>query len=213
MRIGELSRRTGVPVPTIKYYVREGLLPAGRLTSPNQATYDESHERRLRLIRAMLDVGGLKVAAIADVLAAVDDPGRSVHKVLGVASELLVQRFPPAGLDPELGEARERVVALIADRGWRVDPDCAAVDSLATALATLERLGQGDFAEVLDDYAAVAEQIARADLRYAAAKQGREALVEGVIVGTVVGDAMLDALRHLAQVDRSARVYGGGVGE
>lgn len=29
MRIGELSRRTGVPVPTIKYYVREGLLPPG----------------------------------------------------------------------------------------------------------------------------------------------------------------------------------------
>ena len=65
MRIGELSRRTGVPVPTIKYYVREGLLPAGQLTSPNQASYDDAHERRLRLIRALLDVGGLKVAAIA----------------------------------------------------------------------------------------------------------------------------------------------------
>jgi DNA-binding transcriptional MerR regulator len=37
MRIGELSKVTGVPVPTIKYYLREGLLPAGELSSPNQA--------------------------------------------------------------------------------------------------------------------------------------------------------------------------------
>src|SRR2546430_1153453 len=29
MRMGELSRRSGVSVPTIKYYLREGLLPAG----------------------------------------------------------------------------------------------------------------------------------------------------------------------------------------
>ena len=35
MRIAELSQTTGVPVPTIKYYLREGLLPSGELTSPN----------------------------------------------------------------------------------------------------------------------------------------------------------------------------------
>ncbi|MGB8946164.1 MAG: MerR family transcriptional regulator, partial [Streptomyces sp.] len=87
MRIGELSRRTGVPVPTIKYYVREGLLPPGELSSPNQAHYGETHERRLRLIRALLEVGGLKVSAIAEVLGAVDDPGRPLHKVLGAAAD------------------------------------------------------------------------------------------------------------------------------
>ena len=41
MRIGELSRATEVPVPTIKYYLREGLLPHGELSSPNQASYGE----------------------------------------------------------------------------------------------------------------------------------------------------------------------------
>ncbi|MFC9487519.1 MerR family transcriptional regulator, partial [Streptomyces hydrogenans] len=83
MRIGELSRRTGVSVPTIKFYVREGLLPAGRLTSPNQAAYDETHVRRLRLIRALMDVGGLSVAAVREVITAVDDPERPVHALLG----------------------------------------------------------------------------------------------------------------------------------
>ena len=39
MRISELSARTGVPVATIKYYLREGLLPEGERTAPTQATY------------------------------------------------------------------------------------------------------------------------------------------------------------------------------
>ena len=37
MRVAELSRRTDVSVASIKYYLREGLLPAGERTGPNQA--------------------------------------------------------------------------------------------------------------------------------------------------------------------------------
>ena len=41
MRISELSAQTGVPVPTIKYYLREGLLPEGERSAPTQAAYGE----------------------------------------------------------------------------------------------------------------------------------------------------------------------------
>ena len=41
--MGELSRRSGVPIPTIKFYLREGLLPPGVATAANQADYDEEH--------------------------------------------------------------------------------------------------------------------------------------------------------------------------
>ena len=64
VRMAELSERSGVPIPTIRYYIREGLLPAGRLTSPNQADYDDSHVRRLGLIRAMVEVGEIPIAAV-----------------------------------------------------------------------------------------------------------------------------------------------------
>ncbi|GMA88788.1 hypothetical protein GCM10025868_40380 [Angustibacter aerolatus] len=47
-----------MPVATVKYYLREGLLPPGTPTSRTQAQYDEEHVRRLRLVRALLDVGG-----------------------------------------------------------------------------------------------------------------------------------------------------------
>ncbi|MEV8587305.1 MerR family transcriptional regulator [Streptomyces sp. NPDC051180] len=207
MRIGELSRRTGVSVPTIKFYVREGLLPAGELTSPNQASYGETHVRRLRLIRALLDVGGLSVAGIRDVIEAVDDRERPVHKVLGTAAIRLVPRYerePGAGIE----KARERVAELVAARGWRVHSGGGAAEALATALATLEEIGHGSFAEYLEVYADAAENVARADLEYVAHHVAREELVESTVVGTVLGDAVFSALRRLAHVDASDRAFG-----
>lgn len=142
MRISELSRSTGVPVPTIKYYVREGLLPPGELTSRNQANYDETHERRLRLIRALLDVGGLKVAAIAEVLGAVDDPARPVHKVLGAAADHL-GTAQSGDDDAESAAAGAAVAELIARRGWRAHGSDPAAGDLARALAAMDRVGHG----------------------------------------------------------------------
>ncbi|WP_328909176.1 MerR family transcriptional regulator [Streptomyces sp. NBC_00234] len=209
MRIGELSRKSGVPVPTIKFYVREGLLPAGQLTSPNQASYDSGHERRLKLIRALLDVGGLSLSAIGDVLRSVDDPGQPVHNVLGVAAKrIALLEGGEAG--PELEDAREEVAELLERRGWKVDATSPAGESLAAVLAALRRVGHGGFVELLDDYAAAAEPVARADLDYVGRRVAREDLVESVVVGTVLGEAMFSALRRLAHVDASARAYGEG---
>ncbi|WUT01154.1 MerR family transcriptional regulator [Streptomyces sp. NBC_00708] len=206
MRIGELSRRSGVPVPTIKFYVREGLLPAGRLTSPNQASYDDGHERRLRLIRALLDVGGLPLAAIGDVLRVMEDPAQPVHEVLGVAAK----RLSPSSGDesgPELGAAREEVADLLKRMGWRAGPASPGGESLAGVLVALRRAGHGAFIDLLDDYAAVAEQVALIDLDYVSRRVAREDMVESVVVGTVLGEAMFGALRRLAHTEASARAY------
>ncbi|MFC8125046.1 MerR family transcriptional regulator [Streptomyces sp. NPDC057302] len=207
MRIGELSRRTGVPVPTIKYYVREGLLPPGELSSPNQAHYGEPHERRLRLIRALLDVGGLKVAAIAEVLAAVDDPARPLHKVLGAAADRLGSAGD-ADDDAEAAAANTAVEELIARRGWHTHESNPAAADLSRALAAMSRVGHGAYTEVLDDYADAAEVVARADLGYVNRRVAVEDLVESVVIGTVLGEAVFNAMRRLAHVDASARLYG-----
>ncbi|WP_203601456.1 MerR family transcriptional regulator [Streptomyces sp. SID9727] len=204
--MGELSRRSGVPVPTIKFYVREGLLPPGRLTSPNQARYDAGHERRLRLIRALLDVGGLPLSAIRDVLRAMEDPAQPVHKVLGVAAKRLVPSSSDAP-GPELEEAREEVAGLIERMGWRAGPASAGAESLAEVLVALRGAGHGAFIDLLDRYAAVAEQAALIDLGYVSRGVAREDLVESVVVGTVLGEAMFSALRRLAHAEASARAY------
>lgn len=196
-------------MPTIKYYVREGLLPPGELTSRNQANYDETHERRLRLIRALLDVGGLKVAAIAEVLGAVDDPARPEHKVLGTAADQLGTALSDDD-DAESAAASAAVAELIARRGWRAHESNPAAGDLARALAAMGRVGHGAFRELLDDYADAAELVARADLDYVDRRGPVDDLVESVVIGTVLGTAVFNAMRRLAHVDASARLFGQG---
>lgn len=55
--IGQLSRRTGVKVPTIRYYEQIGLItPAGR-SAGNQRRYDQAGLERLGFIRHARDLG------------------------------------------------------------------------------------------------------------------------------------------------------------
>src|SRR6266536_6608242 len=120
MRISELTRRSGVPLPTIKYYVREGLLRPGELTSPNQAQYGEEHLRRLKLIRALIDVGDLSIAETRDVLASIDSPGKTLHETLGKAQHAVTPRFERQVRGESWAAASEEVAELVRRRGWQV---------------------------------------------------------------------------------------------
>jgi DNA-binding transcriptional MerR regulator len=81
MRLAELSERSGVATATIKYYLREGLLAPGRQINATTGEYDEEHLRRLRLVRALIQVGRLPVATVREVLGHVDDDslGRTIR--------------------------------------------------------------------------------------------------------------------------------------
>lgn len=194
MRIAQLSARTGVSVPTIKYYLRESLLPAGERTGRNQAEYSEAHLRRLRLIRALVEVGRLPIATVRDVLGAIEAPDRPTHEVLGTAQEALSR--PHEGTEHEA--ARERIVALTARRGWRIAPHSPAYDDAASVLATLVALEQEDLIAMLDTYADKAGELARAEVVTVLARTDRERMVEGLVLGTVLGERLFDALRRLA---------------
>jgi len=51
MKISELSRRSGIPISTIRYYILEGLLPAAVKTGKTRAYYSDAHLKALDLIR------------------------------------------------------------------------------------------------------------------------------------------------------------------
>jgi len=51
MKIGELAARADTQVETIRYYEREGLLPAAPRTDGNYRIYGEEHLERLAFIR------------------------------------------------------------------------------------------------------------------------------------------------------------------
>ncbi|KJK45568.1 hypothetical protein UK23_25845 [Lentzea aerocolonigenes] len=207
MRVGELSKRSGVPVATIKYYLREGLLPAGVLTSPNQAHYDDEHLRRLRLVRALVDVGGLSIASVRDVLVAVDTRDDSLHNKLGTVQEAITQPGS-AELDPL---AVKDVQEFFARQGAT---DCVDVTEshvthmLATALSAARSVGHDDFRNLLDPYLEGLKIIARADLEYITRHGSPDDIIEGMVVGTLIGDAVLKAVRRLAHGQVSREVFG-----
>ena len=51
MRIGELAQASGTPIETIRFYEREGLLPAAPRTEGNYRIYTPEHAERLGFIR------------------------------------------------------------------------------------------------------------------------------------------------------------------
>lgn len=69
VKISELARMSGVPSPTIKHYMREGLLPGpAHRTSRNMAYYDVRLAARVKAIKELQQTHFLPLKVIADLL-------------------------------------------------------------------------------------------------------------------------------------------------
>lgn len=68
LRVGEVSRLTGVSTSAINYYVREGLLPPPLKTAPNMAYYDPGYVDMVNSIRVLQREKGLTLAEIRELL-------------------------------------------------------------------------------------------------------------------------------------------------
>ena len=192
MKMSELSRASGVPVPTIKYYLRERLLPAGRATAATQAQYDDEHLARLRLIRALVDVGGLPLAAVRDVLTVVDAGAEAAPAAVGTAHEALPPRITRGAEPPH------RALAALDLLGWQVDADSSSVHQLEAALAAVEGVGMPAGEVRLRAYGQAALEVAEVDVADVPRGSAGDA-VQYVVIGTVLYEPVLLALRRLAQ--------------
>ena len=75
LRMGELAEASGVPAPTIKHYLREGLLPEPVKTSRNMAYYPPEFVDRIKLIKQLQEERFMPLRAIKAVLD--EDPERA----------------------------------------------------------------------------------------------------------------------------------------
>jgi MerR family copper efflux transcriptional regulator len=67
IKIGELAARCGVSPDTIRFYEREGLLPAPRRTESGHRIYDREAFQRLQFIRRAQGIG-LTLHDIGEIL-------------------------------------------------------------------------------------------------------------------------------------------------
>lgn len=88
LSIGELSRRTGVKIPTIRYYEKMGLMEAPRRTEGNQRRYSENNLERLLFIRHARDLG-FTIEAILELFTLSLHPTKSCCEVHRIASQHL----------------------------------------------------------------------------------------------------------------------------
>ena len=199
--MAELSATIGIPVATIKYYLREKLLPMGESEMANQASYGAGHLDRLRLIRALIDVGGLSVASARRILEAIDSDA-SLPEVFKVAQHSVSAAIESSDLEPvDLAS----IDALL--EGWHVSPENPGRLAAARVLSAFRGVGQTDQRGWFARYAEAALLIAAADLDEIESRQGRAAKAETVVVGTVLGDALISGLRRAAQEHVTSERY------
>ncbi|MET8026658.1 MerR family transcriptional regulator [Streptomyces avermitilis] len=212
MRLAELSERSGVSLATIKYYLREGLLAPGRRISATTAEYDESHLRRLRLVRALIQVGRVPVATAREVLGHIDDDslGRTIR--LGAALWALPQVPEPDEEDENVRAAQHEVDQLLRTLDWTTAQNLSDISpahrSLVVAVATLRRLGYAWDAELMAPYAQLMHQAAVRDLDFVETHPSEAEKVETAVAAAILFEPVLRALHRLAQEEESARRYG-----
>lgn len=127
--IGNVSKRSGVKVETIRYYEQEGLLPEPPRSEGGHRQYDERHLRRLTFIRRSRELG-FPVEQVRGLLSLVDEKDYTCAQVKDVTLEHL------ADVRKKIADLRtiEGVLNEMASHcAGGLVPDCPIVDALYEA--------------------------------------------------------------------------------
>ncbi|UQX10736.1 MerR family transcriptional regulator [Candidatus Mycobacterium methanotrophicum] len=171
---------------------------------PSEATYNDSHLRRLALVRALIEVAGLPLEAVRRVLAVVDDESVPLHQALGTAQWLL---SPTPDEEPS-AESAERVEALLARHEWALAPDSPHRRALAGALDWLDNLAFPASDTLLDQYAETLARLAPSEVESVTAQAERATAIEHLVIGTLLYEPLLATMRRMAHEAESARRSG-----
>jgi len=126
--IGQLSQRTGVKVPTIRYYEEMGLLAAPDRTAGNQRRYDAAGLERLSFIKHARDLG-FSIGAISSLIELQDHPDRSCQ----AATEIAAAQLGDVRAKIKRLRALEKELLRISEGcdGHGVSQDCYVLAALA----------------------------------------------------------------------------------
>ena len=198
MRMSELSKAAGVPIATVKYYLREKLLEPGIALNARESSYSQAHLDRLRLVYGLVHVLGASVAQVHAVLRTIDNK----HLTPRDAMEQAVAALPTAGdaAEQERTDKPVRAIAALDQLGINYIPTAPGVRQLDIALELAETCGMVLAPEHLAVYAEAARSIAQAD--FADLHQHDPAAMStAAVLGTVVYEPVLLALRRVAHYE------------
>jgi DNA-binding transcriptional MerR regulator len=105
LRMGELAEASGVPAPTIKHYLREGLLPEPVKTSRNMAYYPPEFVDRIKLIKQLQEERYMPLRAIKAVL---DEDPDHARQLVELEDRILDRALAGERTRTSAAQARER---------------------------------------------------------------------------------------------------------
>ncbi len=130
--IGELSARSGVKVPTIRYYEQIGLLRRPDRRDGGHRVYGEADLKRLTFIRRCRDFG-FPIDQVRELVSVIEDADRSCTEVRDLAQ---VQLASVQARMAELRELEASLTEFVVDCEARClggpGPECVVVEELAT---------------------------------------------------------------------------------
>ena len=128
MKIGELARAAGVPIDTVRYYERQGLLPLPARTASGYRQYGHDAAARLRFVRRAKALG-FTLEEIRELL------GLSARREADMAGMKAAAMQKLADIDDKLAELqrmRAGLDSLIAScPGHGALEHCPILDALA----------------------------------------------------------------------------------
>ena len=125
--IGDLARQTGTKVETIRWYERDGIMPAPVRTAGGHRLYTRTHRDRLAFIRHARELG-FPLEDVRELLRLADDPERPCDQVDAIASQHLAAVRSRIARLQTLEAELARMVAVCG--GGRV-AECRVIEVLA----------------------------------------------------------------------------------
>lgn len=125
--IGELSRRTGVKVTTIRYYEQMGLISAPSRTEGNQRRYAKRELERLSFIRHARDLG-FSLDDVKEFVTMSDEHGKACDKAHFMAARHLESVRQKIARLKRMEKELNRIAAVID--GGSVDK-CRVIEALS----------------------------------------------------------------------------------
>ena len=127
-RIGDLARRTGVKVVTIRYYEQAGLMPVCERTTGNYRVYGSEHLERLHFVRWCRDLG-FSLEQIKDMLVLSATGSPTCASICDVAARHLKEVEAKIADLRRLASELRRIRA--ACNGKRSSRECRMIAALA----------------------------------------------------------------------------------
>ncbi|WP_234265880.1 Cd(II)/Pb(II)-responsive transcriptional regulator [Hydrogenophaga sp. NFH-34] len=130
MQIKQLAAATGVDVETIRYYEKQGLLPAPARRDNGYREYEAHHLERLSFVRHCRALD-MPLAEIARLLGFVDDPGSHCDGV----DDLIGEQLARVRARLQSMHALEKQLLRLQSRcdGRHPDGNCGILDELVAA--------------------------------------------------------------------------------